>query len=191
MWAWITLLVVEVVGAIWLWFFLQKKREQEFLKESQINQLEFIKQSLEERIFEEENKMYAKQEIIGQMGQNIRFLENSLGETAQIVVELESKLEETMKEEKKQKGRAQSAHTTKGQILEKWCPFIDHPQIEPHWKPKDWSFLGNPIDYIVWDEKGIVFLDVKAGKSQLTTKQRMIRDLIREGNVEWREIRLE
>jgi len=32
---------------------------------------------------------------------------------------------------------------------------------------------------------------VKAGKSQLTKKQRMIRDLIKEGNVEWREIRLE
>jgi predicted Holliday junction resolvase-like endonuclease len=191
MWAWITLFVVEVVGAIWLWFFLQKKREQEYAKDSQINQLEYVKQSLEERIVAEEAKMDSKQEIIGQMGENIRFLENSLGETAQIVVDLEAKLQETMKEEKKQKGRAQSAHTTKGQILEKWCPFIDHPQIEPHWQPKDWSFMGNPIDYIVWDEEGIVFLDVKAGKSQLTKKQRMIRDLIREGKVEWREIRLQ
>ena len=51
--------------------------------------------------------------------------------------------------------------------------------------------MGNPIDYIVWDENGIVFLDVKSGKSQLTKKQRMIRDLIRAGNVEWREIRLQ
>jgi len=133
----------------------------------------------------------SKQEIIGQMGENIRFLQKQMGEMGQEIVDLSEKLQTTKEEEKKQKGRAQSAHTTKGQILEKWCPFIEHPQIEPHWQPKDWSFLGNPIDYIVWDEKGIVFLDVKAGKSQLTKKQRMIRDLIKEGNVEWREIRLE
>jgi len=32
---------------------------------------------------------------------------------------------------------------------------------------------------------------VKSGKSQLTTKQRRIRDLIQAGKVEWRTIRLE
>lgn len=191
MWAWITLFVVEVLGAIWIWRFISKNRDVESEKNAQISQLEFVKESLEKRIVEEEEKLSSKQEIIGQMGENIRFLQKQMGEMGQEIVDLSEKLQTTKEEEKKQKGRAQSAHTTKGQILEKWCPFIDHPQIEPHWKPKDWSFLGNPIDYIVWDEKGIVFLDVKAGKSQLTKKQRMIRDLIRDGNVEWREIRLE
>ena len=191
MWAWITLFVVEVIGAIWIWRFISKNRDVESEKNAQISQLEFVKDSLEKRIVEEELKLSSKQEIIGQMGENIRFLQKQMGEMGQEIVDLSEKLHTTKEEEKKQKGRAQSAHTTKGQILEKWCPFIEHPQIEPHWKPKDWSFLGNPIDYIVWDEKGIVFLDVKAGKSQLTKKQRMIRDLIKEGNVEWREIRLE
>jgi predicted Holliday junction resolvase-like endonuclease len=37
----------------------------------------------------------------------------------------------------------------------------------------------------------VVFLDVKAAKSQLSTKQRRIRDLIKAGRVEWREIRLD
>jgi predicted Holliday junction resolvase-like endonuclease len=191
MWAWITLFVVEVLGAIWIWRFISKNRDVESEKNAQISQLEFVKDSLEKRIVEEELKLSSKQEIIGQMGENIRFLQKQMGEMGQEIVDLSEKLHTTKEEEKKQKGRAQSAHTTKGQILEKWCPFIEHPQIEPHWQPKDWSFLGNPIDYIVWDEKGIVFLDVKAGKSQLTKKQRMIRDLIKEGNVEWREIRLE
>lgn len=191
MWAWITLFVVEVLGAIWIWRFISKNRDVESEKNAQISQLEFVKESLEKRIVEEEEKLSSKQEIIGQMGENIRFLQKQMGEMGQEIVDLSEKLQTTKEEEKKQKGRAQSAHTTKGQILEKWCPFIDHPQIESHWQPKDWSFLGNPIDYIVWDEKGIVFLDVKAGKSQLTKKQRMIRDLIRDGNVEWREIRLE
>jgi predicted Holliday junction resolvase-like endonuclease len=37
----------------------------------------------------------------------------------------------------------------------------------------------------------VIMLDVKSGKSQLTTKQRRIRDLIQAGKVEWRTIRLE
>lgn len=109
-------------------------------------------------------------------------------------------LEAVEAEVKKQKGRAQSAHTSKGQIVEKWCPFIDHPDIEEEWKAENWSFLGNPLDYIVWHwhnnkeenlENGkIILLDVKAANSRLTTKQRRIRDLILAGKVEWREIRL-
>ena len=61
--------------------------------------------------------------------------------------------------------------------------------------------MGNPIDYIVWDwykdknknlEAGMIYImDVKSAKAQLTTKQRRIRDLVKAGRVEWREIRLD
>tara|TARA_B100000686_G_scaffold354384_1_gene464327 strand:+ start:7624 stop:8208 length:585 start_codon:yes stop_codon:yes gene_type:complete len=115
--------------------------------------------------------------------------------------ELEGSLEQQQEETLKQKGRAQSAHTSKGQILEKWAPFVDHEQIDPEWKAEDWCFLGQPIDYVVFDwhkdketnmgTGKVVLLDVKAAKSQLTTKQRRIRDLVKAGQVEWREIRLD
>ena len=117
------------------------------------------------------------------------------------ISKLETSLDAQEEETLKQKGRAQSAHTSKGQILEKWAPFVDHDQIDPHWKAEDWCFLGQPIDYVVFDwhkdtalnlEDGkVVLLDVKAAKSQLTTKQRRIRDLVKAGQVEWREIRLD
>ena len=104
-------------------------------------------------------------------------------------------------EMKKQKGRAASAHTQRGLLLEKWCPFLQHDEIDPAWDSKDWSFLGQPIDYLVFNwyqdtkenlENGtVVMLDVKSGKSNLTTKQRRIRDLVKAGKVEWREIRLD
>jgi len=104
-------------------------------------------------------------------------------------------------EMKKQKGRAASAHTQRGLLLEKWCPFLEHEEIDPDWDAKDWSFLGQPIDYIVFNwfndkeenaEKGkVIMLDVKSGASQLSTKQRRIRDLIKAGKVEWKEIRLD
>ena len=117
------------------------------------------------------------------------------------ITEITSASEEKSQEIKKQKSRAASAHTTKGQILEKWCPFLEHPEIDPDWEAKNWSFMGNPIDYIIFDWRNdktinladgkVVLLDVKSGKSQLTTKQRRIRDLIQAGKVEWRTIRLE
>jgi len=85
--------------------------------------------------------------------------------------------------------------------LEKWCPFLEHEEIDAGWDAKDWSFLGQPIDYIVFnwlndkDENvvngNVIMLDVKSGASQLSTKQRRIRDLIKAGKVEWKEIRLD
>lgn len=123
-----------------------------------------------------------------------------IADTIKLEEEYNKNLKEVESEARKQKGRAQSAHTSKGFILEKWCPFIDHPEIEEHWKSENWTFMGNPLDYIVWDwyknkeendKNGkIILLDVKSGNSKLTTKQRRIRDLILAGNIEWREIRL-
>ena len=112
-----------------------------------------------------------------------------------------NEIERLHNEVRHQKGRAASQATSKGQALEKWAPFVDHPEIDPDWKIENWSFLGSPIDYIVWHYSTnkednlvagkVVFLDVKAGKSSLTTKQRRIRDLIQAGRVEWRTIRLD
>ena len=86
MWAWITLFVVEVIGAIWIWRFISKNRDVESEKNAQISQLEFVKDSLEKRIVEEELKLSSKQEIIGQMGENIRFLQKQMGEMGQEIV---------------------------------------------------------------------------------------------------------
>lgn len=133
--------------------------------------------------------------------QSVRFHEGAIDELSHQVARLQLDLENTQAEAKKQKGRAASAHTSKGQILEKWAPFVDHPKIDPEWKAENWNFMGNPIDYIVWDyrdnkdlnlEEGMIYImDVKSAKAQLSTKQRRIRDLVKAGRVQWREIRLE
>ena len=134
-------------------------------------------------------------EQLGSSQQKVKFLDATINTLSHQVAKLETDLETTQVEAKKQKGRAASAHTSKGQILEKWAPFVDHPEIE------NWSFMGNPIDYIVWDyrqdkntnvEEGMIYImDVKSAKAQLSTKQRRIRDLVKAGRVEWREIRLD
>ena len=51
-----------------------------------------------------------------------------------------------------------------GNIAEKLAPFLeDFP-----YNPEDAIFAGKPIDYIVFDEKAIVFVEIKSGKSQLS-----------------------
>jgi len=131
----------------------------------------------------------------------IAVLEESENTLSHEVAKLSITLDEISAEAKHQKGRAQSAHTAKGQLVEKWAPFVDHPELDPNWKPEDWAFLGNPIDYMVFDwrrkveenlEEGKVYiLEVKSAESRLSTKQRRIRDLVKAGKVEWREIRLD
>jgi len=131
----------------------------------------------------------------------IALLEGSETELSRMVAVLQTDLESMRMEAKNQKGRANSANVSKGQLLEKWAPFVDHPQIEEHWRPEDWTFMGNPIDYLVFDwhrdnetnmgEGVIVFAEIKSAGSTLSTKQRRIRDLVKAGRVEWREVRLE
>ena len=147
-------------------------------------------------------------ERVGRLQIHIEYLQEEnrsksteVGELEDKITEITSESAEKSEEIKKQKGRAASAHTSKGQILEKWCPFLEHPEIDPDWEAKNWSFMGQPIDYIIFDwrenkeinvaDGKVIMLDVKSGKSQLTTKQRRIRDLIQAGRVEWRTIRLE
>jgi len=165
-------------------------------------------ESYENLLFSVEREREGIQTTMDIMQNNIEYLqeENRL-KTTEIglleceISEITSQSQEKSEEIKKQKGRAASAHTTKGQILEKRCPFLEHPEIDPDWEAKNWAFMGQPIDYIIFDwrenkeinvaDGKIVMLDVKSGKSQLTTKQRRIRDLIKAGRVEWRTIRLE
>ena len=80
-----------------------------------------------------------------------------------------------------------SRATLSGQVLEKLAPhFPEFP-----FDPTDLRFIGTPVDYIVFDGLGegeveeIVFLEVKSGRSSLTTKERRVRDAVEAGAVRW------
>ena len=162
----------------------------------------------ENLLFSIEREREGNETTMDRMQINITYLQEEnlskmreIGGLESVITEITSQSEEKTEEIKKQKGRAASAHTTKGQILEKWCPFLEHPDIDPDGEAKNWQFMGQPIVYIIFDwrenkeinvaDGKVIMLDVKSGKSQLTTKQRRIRDLIQAGRVEWKTIRLE
>jgi predicted Holliday junction resolvase-like endonuclease len=86
----------------------------------------------------------------------------------------------------------QSRAVTRGQVFEQFAAYF--PDFE--FSPKDAQFLGKPVDFVVFDglDEGelrrIVFVEIKTGGAELSTRERRIRDAIRRGDVEWRELRL-
>ena len=53
-------------------------------------------------------------------------------------------------------------------------------------------FLGNPIDYIVFDfdDGKITFLEVKSGNSKPSKRQKIIKNIIKSGRIAYEEIRI-
>ena len=68
----------------------------------------------------------------------------------------------------------------KGKIGEVFAPFLEGFPF----KASECKFLGDPIDYIVFeglderDVKGIHLVEVKTGKSKLSKHQKQIKDLV-------------
>ena len=74
-----------------------------------------------------------------------------------------------------------SLSTKYGQISEEFFPL---EQSYPY-NSKDFKFLGNPIDGIQFNEDKIILIEFKTNKSKLSTKQRHIRNLINNKQVEF------
>jgi predicted Holliday junction resolvase-like endonuclease len=79
-----------------------------------------------------------------------------------------------------------------GRITEHVVPFF--PGF--HHNPKDARFLGTPVDFIVFDGlddgevRGITFVEVKTGSSSLNTRERQVRNAVKQRLVEWEELRV-
>lgn len=85
----------------------------------------------------------------------------------------------------------------KGQATEQLAPYINS-----EYNPKDYKFIGDPIDYIIFDGMSdinskedeitsIVFMDIKTGKSQLNRVQKAVKKAIEEGRFEFQVYRPE
>ena len=85
-----------------------------------------------------------------------------------------------------------SQAVTAGKVHEQLIPYL--PAFP--YNPKDVRFLGSPIDFVVFDGlaegriRRIVFLEVKTGRSGLTSRERGVRDVIQAREVEWVELRV-
>lgn len=79
-----------------------------------------------------------------------------------------------------------------GSFSEQLAPYL--PGFK--YSPTEVRFIGKPIDFIVFkgmDQKEpeeVVFVEVKSGNSQLSTPERRLRDVIKNGKVSWEIYRI-
>ena len=99
---------------------------------------------------------------------------------------LENKILEVSAEKQKVTSQKKSSEVRLGHIAETLAPFLDQFEFDP----ETCTFMGRPIDYISFGKEKITFIEVKSGKSQLSAKQRSIRDLVNDKKVSWKEIRI-
>jgi predicted Holliday junction resolvase-like endonuclease len=100
--------------------------------------------------------------------------------------ELEKKLDEETVARKKVLSQKKSGEVRLGHIAETLAPFLDQFDFDP----ERCCFLGQPIDYVSFGDDEITFIEVKSGNSQLSQKQRHIRDLVNAKLVSWKEVRI-
>ena len=84
-----------------------------------------------------------------------------------------------------EKFRAQSRSTRYGQITEEFLPLV---QSYPY-DPKQFRFLGSPIDGVQFEDDKIILVEFKSGNSSLSSRQRQVRKLIKEKKVYFETIR--
>lgn len=88
-----------------------------------------------------------------------------------------------------------SRSTLKGRISEQMAPLL----AEFPYSPADARFIGNPIDFVVFDgytevrdgagtQLSVVLVEVKKGKGKLTREEQLIRKAVEEGRVSWKTI---
>jgi predicted Holliday junction resolvase-like endonuclease len=100
---------------------------------------------------------------------------------------------EEKEEEIRRDAIERSSKILSGKALEKLVPLLKNFNHSPH----DVRWLGDPIDLVVFDgasndnPQKITFVEIKYGESELTEKQKKIKQIIKEGKVFWEEIRIE
>lgn len=102
----------------------------------------------------------SKQKDIDRLEQSIRFQEEQYGKLL---------------------GQKKSSEVRTGKIAEQISPFLSDYPLDA----KTARFIGDPIDFVHFDEDKVTFVEVKSGKSQLSTKQRRIRDMVKAGKVDF------
>jgi len=79
-----------------------------------------------------------------------------------------------------------------GRVSEQLLPFL--PGFG--FNPKDARFLGSPVDFVVFDglDEGalrrVVFVEVKTGDADLSSRERQVRAVVQDHEVEWLELRV-
>ncbi|MBI4018684.1 MAG: hypothetical protein HY364_00335 [Candidatus Aenigmarchaeota archaeon] len=85
-----------------------------------------------------------------------------------------------------EKFRGRSLSVKYGKMSEQFFPFLDSYPYDR----QNFRFLGAPIDGVQFEKDAIVFIEFKTAGSQLSERQKEIRWLVKNGKIDFREIRI-
>ena len=174
-----------------------------FIKEidrlnKQIETLANLKISLEAKATSLQNSKNASLDMIDQLKKEISQLQSNFDLDKDLIKkDYQLRLKESVAEARKD-ALKKSRSVLRGQASEHLAPYVI-----PNTNPKDYRFMGNPVDYICFeglsdllDNKtneivSIRFVDIKTGKSSLNKSQRRIRDAINQNKVSFELINLD
>ena len=156
--------------------FIEKDRQKDIIHQTSVNKLAQEITSLKE-----------KQSELVLTNKNWEKSYNQLNAEQLLKIgSLEKQILEVSEQKKKVTSQKKSSEVRLGHIAETLAPFLDQFEFDP----ETCTFMGRPIDYISFGDDEITFIEVKSGKSQLSAKQRHIRDLVNNKLVAWKEVRI-
>jgi len=91
------------------------------------------------------------------------------------------------------KSVSSSRRSLVGKFIERFIPFLRNTPYQP----SDMHFLGQPIDYIVFQGlhedkiERVIFVEVKTGNSKLTKREKSLKDAIERRRVSWKQINVD
>jgi predicted Holliday junction resolvase-like endonuclease len=180
----------------------QKKiHEKEFLLKLEVNDLTKKLETtlgeyseLNQRYYNSLNKANLRDEKIKSLNKTIDSLSSDM---EKVKIQNSLNLKESIANARKD-ALKRSRSVLRGQASEHLAPYVIKDT-----NPKDYRFMGNPVDYICFDGlsdvldgvsndiKLVRFIDIKTGKSKLNKSQRKIRDAINNKNVSFETINLD
>jgi len=189
------LCILIIVGLVW--YIYQPKQDENVVDELR-NENEFLRTRLNAHDVEYQTREENFTQTIKNLQSALDKQQNNVQSSSQDykqkekqleskIIDLEKKLDDETIARKKVLSQKKSGEVRLGHIAETLAPFLDQFEFEP----ERCSFLGQPIDYISFGDDEITFIEVKSGNSQLSQKQRHIRDLVKQKLVSWKEIRIQ
>lgn len=135
----------------------------------------------------------------------LTYLLLSRSRNSQLVLEYEQKIQalelahQAATQQAIKKSLNTSRATIKGRVAEQFAPLLP----EFHYLPSDAKFLGDPVDYVIFDgytdwREGnldaeaieVILMDIKSGQARLSKGQQAIAEAIQQGRVRFETLRI-
>jgi predicted Holliday junction resolvase-like endonuclease len=185
-----TIVTVISITAIFISIYKSEKKKNKAF----ISELNILYNSTKEEVIKLKNEYneaeLLKNKAIFEQGETLKTYIKEKQNFNDVVLKYEETIVEYRKEREteynKLLGQKKSSEVRVGKIGENMAPFLSGWPYDPN----DFRFLGSPIDGIQFNEDELVFVEIKTGKSVLSKKQRWIKQLIREGKVNFATFRI-